>query len=81
MNLAELTRILVYGAVINYTILIVWFLAFVMAHKWLYQMHVKWFRLSPATFDAMHYGGMAVYKLGIVLFTVVPAVALYLTRM
>jgi len=29
----------------------------------------------------MHYGGMAVYKLGIVLFTVVPALALYLTRM
>jgi hypothetical protein len=81
MNLAELIRILAYSAAINYAILIVWFLAFVGAHEWLYHMHEKWFRLSPATFDAMHYGGMAVYKLGIMLFTVVPALALYLTRM
>jgi hypothetical protein len=36
--------------------------------------------LSPAAFDAMHYGGMAVYKVAILLFTL-PAIALYLTQM
>jgi hypothetical protein len=29
----------------------------------------------------MHYGGMAIYKIGILLFTVVPAIALYLSAM
>jgi len=81
MHVAELTRMLVYSAVINYAVLIIWLLTFVGAHDWLYRLHVKWFRLSPESFDAMHYGGMAIYKLGIVLFTVVPAIALYLTRM
>jgi hypothetical protein len=81
MNVAEVTRILIYSAVINYGVLIVWFLAFVGAHDWLYRLHQRWFALSPATFDALHYGAMAVYKLGILLFMVAPAIALFLTRM
>jgi hypothetical protein len=81
MNIAELTRVLVYGAVINYAVLITWFLAFVGAHDWLYRLHVRWFAVSPAAFDGMHYGAMAVYKLGILLFLLGPAIALYLTRM
>jgi hypothetical protein len=81
MDIAGLIRLLIYSAVINYAVLIVWFLAFVAARDQLYRLHAKWFRLSPEGFDATHYGGMAVYKLGILLFTVVPATALYLTTM
>jgi uncharacterized protein DUF6868 len=81
MDTVGLTRFLVYCAVTNYAVLIVWFLAFIAAHDQLYRLHAMWFRLSPEGFDAMHYGGMAIYKLGILLFTVAPAVALYLTRM
>jgi hypothetical protein len=79
MEIPELIRFLIYSAVINYAVLIVWFLAFVTARGQLYRLHGKWFRLSPEGFDATHYAAMAVYKLGILLFTVVPAIALYLS--
>jgi hypothetical protein len=74
----ELARLLIYCAAINYAVLIAWFGMFLTAHDWLYRLHARWFRLSPEAFDAIHYGGMAVYKLGVLLFAVVPALAIYL---
>jgi len=42
------------------------------------QVHGKWFRLSDASFDVIHYSGMALYKIGILLFNLTPLVAIYL---
>jgi hypothetical protein len=47
------------------------------AYDWLYRMHTRWFKLSVETFDAIHYAGMATYKLGIILLNLVPLLALY----
>jgi hypothetical protein len=41
-------------------------------------MHTRWFKLSVETFDAIHYAGMATYKIGVLLFNLVPLLALYL---
>jgi hypothetical protein len=38
----------------------------------------RWFHLSREQFDAIHYGGMSIYKIGIVLFNLVPFVVLSL---
>lgn len=46
----------------------------------MYRLHTRWFSLSVETFDALHYAGMSVYKIGILLLNVVPIVALYLSR-
>jgi hypothetical protein len=62
--------------VINYGVLIWWFLAFTLAHDWLRRLHNRWFRLSAEQFDAIHYGGMAIYKIGVLLFNLVPYIAL-----
>ena len=43
-------------------------------------MHGKWFRLSGEQFDALHYGGMAMFKIGILLFNLVPLIALDIVR-
>lgn len=75
-----LYRFLLWSMACNYLVLIAWFLVFTRAHHWLLGLHGKWFRLSNDTFDAIHYGGMAAYKIGILLFNVVPLVALYLAR-
>ena len=40
----------------------------------------KWFRLSSGSFDANHYGGMAIYKVGVLLFNMAPLVALLILR-
>jgi hypothetical protein len=38
--------------------------------------HGRWFRLSVEQYDAINYIGMAPFKLGIILFNLVPYVAL-----
>lgn len=40
-------------------------------------LHGRWFHLSDNTFDTIHYSGMAVYKIGILLFNLAPLLALY----
>jgi hypothetical protein len=74
------SRFLLSSLLINYIILMIWFLAFIFARDWMKQLHGKWFQLSDTTFDAIHYGGMAVYKIGILLLNLVPFLALYLIR-
>jgi hypothetical protein len=38
--------------------------------------HGRWFGLTAAQFDAIHYGGMSAYKIGILLLNLVPYIAL-----
>lgn len=78
MTITVLKELLLWSAAINYGVLLLWFLLFVAAHDWIYGLHTRWFRLSAETFDAIHYAGMAVYKLGILLLNLVPLAALYL---
>ena len=77
MNLDLWCRILLSSVLINYIILMIWFLAIIFARDWIKQVHGKWFNLSDETFDAIHYGGMAIYKIGILLFNLVPLIAIY----
>src|SRR5499433_1223402 len=73
----ELTRsFLLWCTVINYGILLVWFVVFTLAHDWIRRLHGRWFRLSDDRFDALHYLGMSIYKIGILLFNLVPYLAL-----
>jgi ABC-type branched-subunit amino acid transport system permease subunit len=73
----EVTRnFLLWSTVINYGVLLVWFLVFVVAHDWIQRIHGRWFRLSRDQFDALHYAGMSIFKIGILLFNLVPFVVL-----
>ena len=54
-------------------------MGFAFAHDWMYRLHSRWFRLSVETFDAIHYAGMAAYKLAILLLNLVPLLALHLS--
>ncbi len=76
MSLETTCQFLLWCAVINYGILIIWFLAFTLAHDSLYRLHMRWFRLSIGQFDAIHSGGMAIYKIGVLLLNLVPYLAL-----
>ena len=62
--------------IINIGILLWWFLFVTLAHDWVYQFHGKWFKLSVDKFDAIHYAGMAFFKICIFLFNIVPYFAL-----
>jgi hypothetical protein len=78
MNIEILREVLLWCGVINYGVLLCWFLAFTLAHDWMHRLHGRWFRLSVEQFDAIHYAAMAIYKLAIILLNLVPYVALRL---
>lgn len=78
IDLHALREILIWSLVVNYVILLVWFGAIVFAHDWVYRLHTRWFQLSRESFDAIHYGGMAVYKIGTLLLNVAPLVGVVL---
>jgi len=80
MSIAIARDVLLWCAVINYGVLLVWFLFFLLAHDWMYRLHGRWFHLSGEQFDALHYAGMALFKIGIHLLNLVPYVALHLVR-
>jgi hypothetical protein len=78
MNPRLLNDFLLWSTIINYAVLLLWFAAFALARDWLFGLHGRWFHLSAAQFEALHYGGMAVYKIGILLLNLVPLVALHI---
>ena len=80
MTLALLQTVLGYCVALNYAVLLLWFAAFLAWHDGLYRLHARWFRLSRGSFDAVHYAGMAAYKIGILLLNLVPLLALWLAR-
>lgn len=68
--------VLFWCSVINVGILLLWVLFMLLAHELAYQSHGKWFGLSAERFAEIHYSGMGFYKICIVLFNIVPYVAL-----
>jgi hypothetical protein len=76
MTIESTRHFLLCCTVINYGILLVWFLVFALGHDWLMRLHGRWFRLSTEQFDTLHYAGMSVFKIGIMLFNLVPYLAL-----
>lgn len=80
MTYEFLCRFLLWSLAVNYAVLLIWFIAFVFAKSWIRTLHGKWFHLSDSSFDAIHYGGMAIYKIGILLFNLSPLIVLYLLR-
>ena len=41
-------------------------------------IHTKWFNISVETFDGIHYAGMAFFKMGTLLFILIPYLALHI---
>jgi hypothetical protein len=80
MSVDILRAVLLWCTVINYGVLLMWFLVFTFAREGLQHLHGPCFRLSGEQFDALHYAGMSVYKIGILLFNLVPYVVLCIVR-
>lgn len=62
---------------LNYAVICVWFALFCLAHDRLYRLHTRWFQLSTNQFDAIHYLGIALYKIAVLMFNLVPWLALH----
>ena len=78
MTIEIVRKVLAWCAVMNIGLLVWWFMFFVLAHDWTYRLHSKWFKISVETFDAIHYAGMAFFKMGTLLFILIPYFALHI---
>lgn len=76
MNIETLRHFFAWCAVINYTVLILWFILYFVAYGWLAGICQKMFGLSTERYDAASFSGMMYYKLGIFLFNLAPYIAL-----
>lgn len=76
MTVEIVRNALLWCFIINMGLLLWWFVMFICAHDWMYRMHGKWFRLSVEQFDSIHYAVMALYKTSIIVFNLVPFIAL-----
>ena len=76
MTLELLRAFLGWCAVINIGLLVWWLLIITLAHDWVYRLHCQWLNLSVERFNTIHYAGMALFKLSIFFFNIVPYLAL-----
>jgi hypothetical protein len=78
MTVEIVRKVLAWCAVMNIGLLVWWFMFFVLAHDWTYRLQSKWVNISVETFDAIHHGGMAFFKIGTLLFILIPYFALHI---
>ncbi len=76
MTTATLANFLLWCAIVNYAILIIWFAAMIVARDAIYKLHSRWFNLTDERFDAFMYLGMAIYKILVLVLNVAPFIAL-----
>lgn len=76
MALETVRSVLAWCSVINLLLLLWWFSFFFLAHDWTYRYHSRWFDIPEDRFDTIHYAGITLFKLGILLFNLVPYFAL-----
>lgn len=76
MDLETIRAAFGWAALIHVGFLLWWGLLFILARGWIYRMHTRWFRLPEDRFDAFHYGGMGLYKVLVLVFVLVPYLAL-----
>jgi len=76
MKIEILSRFLLWCTLLNYALLIVWFLAFFFLRDFIYVLHQRFFRISVEQFNAINYAGIAFYKILILVFNLIPYIAL-----
>jgi hypothetical protein len=76
MSLEQWSDVLLWCAAISYLVLLVWFGTWVVARNAIHRLHSRWFHLERTSYDAMTWLLIGVYKLLVLLFFVIPWIAL-----
>ncbi|MBT3186277.1 MAG: hypothetical protein HN828_05180 [Candidatus Thioglobus sp.] len=69
-----------WSLLINWSVLIVWILVIKLAPDFVYRVHSYWLPISRASFNAIHYGGIGLYKLFIFFFLMTPYFVLMIIK-
>ncbi len=76
MGIKVIRDVLMWCTIINSGVLLFWFALFAVASDWMYRHHNRWFPMSREAFNVVHYSGIGLFRLAVVLFKLVPFIAL-----
>lgn len=78
MDFEALRAFLGWCTVVNFALLLWWWLWIALAGDWVFRVHRGFIRIeiSRETFDAVHYAGMSLFKLLVLFFNLVPYLVL-----
>ncbi len=76
MNVQTLKSFFGWCTVIDYGILLLWTLVFMMAHDWHFGMTSRFFHITAEQYDLVSFGGIAFFKILIMMINLVPYIAL-----
>ena len=76
MDIAALKAFFMWCTIINFALLIFSSIMCTFVADWVYQIHGKWFSISRETFNVAIYSFIGLYKILIIVFNLVPWIAL-----
>jgi hypothetical protein len=74
--LKTLASILIRSFLFGLAFLLLWFLLYLIAPGWMFEMNTKWFNIGKRDFDLINYFGMGYVKISILLFFFLPYLAI-----
>ena len=77
--LEALAKVLIRSFLMGMALLALWFVLFLAGGDWVYRVHEGWFdEITKRDFDLMNYCGMALLKISIVTFFLIPYLSIRL---
>ena len=76
MHVEMLRRFFLWCTILNGGLLILSFVICAFARDWVYGMHSKWFAIPRGTFDVVIYSFLGVFKIFVLMFNLIPYIAL-----
>jgi len=76
VDIEMLTRFFMWCSILNTSLLAVSFLILAFAGDWVYRIHGKWFTMPRETFNVVLYSFVGVYKIIVIVFNIIPWMAL-----
>ncbi len=76
MTIVLIRNALLYCTVINFALLWLWALLYLLPHEWWYRATSRMFRISAERLDTISLAGILFYKICILFFNLVPYLAL-----
>ena len=74
--LQTVAAILIRSFLFGLAFLLLWFLLYVIAPGWMFEINARWFNIDKRDFDLINYFGMGFVKVSIVLFFFFPYLAI-----
>jgi hypothetical protein len=78
MTLETIRNIFAWCLVMNFAVLILWLLIFLIAQDWIYKIHGQLFKIPRETFNAVHYKSLGYFKMIVFVFNLVPYIAMHI---